>query len=199
MQYSKHHQHTVFVTPLYTNKCRMHTNRAIDQPQKRRASIRIPSRRTPSKIHYDQSMPLQPPPRPNILRNRTTEYHPDAVVLVPPYPFSAWEEKTNAAQSYQEDVSGPSIPLTAEALRRRHAGSSRSTKLSGSRDESDYHKSSTTKSGSNLIVSESKSSECLTGCETMSIFSGLTNSAGESVINERKRRAAFGDRTESHT
>jgi hypothetical protein len=170
----------------------------------KRSSIRVPSRRNsltrrPTESKYDQSMP--PPPRPGILRNRTTEYHPDTSTSSDPDPLyrearstyrdssktrrapsshrnsvsydlpevrvetantshrrqsyygqsaatspaSGWEEKANAAQSYQEDVSGPTVPLTAEALRRRHAGSSRSTKSSGSRDESDYRKSATTR------------------------------------------------------
>jgi hypothetical protein len=63
---------------------------------------------------------------------------------------SGYEDKVREATSYQEDVGGPSIPLTAEVLRRqqrRQAGSSRSTKSSGShsRDESDYRKSATTR------------------------------------------------------
>lgn len=68
---------------------------------------------------------------------------------------SAYEDKLNQAASYQEDVAGPTVPLTAEVLKRqqrREAGSSRSTKSSQSRDESDYKKSATTRttrSGSN--------------------------------------------------
>lgn len=68
---------------------------------------------------------------------------------------SAYEDKLNQATHYQEDVGGPTVPLTAEVLRRqqrREAGSSRSTKSSASRDESDYKKSATTRttrSGSN--------------------------------------------------
>lgn len=61
---------------------------------------------------------------------------------------SAYEEKLNQAASYQEDVGGPTVPLTAEVLKRqqrREAGSSRSTKSSQSRDESDYKKSATTR------------------------------------------------------
>lgn len=61
---------------------------------------------------------------------------------------SAYEEKLNQAANYQEDVAGPAIPLTAEVLKRqqrREAGSSRSTKSSASRDESDYKKSATTR------------------------------------------------------
>jgi hypothetical protein len=61
---------------------------------------------------------------------------------------SNYEEKLNKAASYQEDVAGPTVPLTAETLKkqqRRQAGSSRSTKSSASRDESDYKKSATTR------------------------------------------------------
>lgn len=63
-------------------------------------------------------------------------------------------DKVRQAQTYQQDV-GETIPLTADMLKRqqrRQAGSSRSTKSSGSRDESDYRKSATTRttrSGSN--------------------------------------------------
>jgi len=59
-----------------------------------------------------------------------------------------YEEKLNQATSYQEDVAGPTVPLTADMLRkqqRRQGGSSRSTKSSASRDESDYKKSATTR------------------------------------------------------
>jgi len=58
-----------------------------------------------------------------------------------------WEEQARNAQSYQEDVSGPTDLLTAEKLRHhtRHAGSSRSTKSSGSRDDSDNRRSATTR------------------------------------------------------
>jgi hypothetical protein len=59
-----------------------------------------------------------------------------------------YEEKLSQATSYQEDVAGPTVPLTADMLRkqqRRQGGSSRSTKSSASRDESDYKKSATTR------------------------------------------------------
>ncbi|KAH8672071.1 hypothetical protein BGZ60DRAFT_527501 [Tricladium varicosporioides] len=61
---------------------------------------------------------------------------------------SGYEDKVRMAASYQEDVAGPAVPLTADLLRkqqRRQAGSSRSTKSSASRDESDYKKSATTR------------------------------------------------------
>ncbi|PMD18311.1 hypothetical protein NA56DRAFT_706918 [Hyaloscypha hepaticicola] len=62
-------------------------------------------------------------------------------------PASAYEDKLHKAATYQEDVGGPTVPLTAETLKRqqrRHGGSSRSTKSSQSRDESDYKKSAAT-------------------------------------------------------
>lgn len=68
---------------------------------------------------------------------------------------SNYEEKLSKATSYQEDVGGAPVALTAEMLKkqeRRQAGSRSSTKSSASRDESDYKKSATTRttrSGSN--------------------------------------------------
>lgn len=61
---------------------------------------------------------------------------------------TGYEDKLHQAATYQEDVAGPTVPLTAETLKRqqrRQAGSSRSTKSSQSRDESDYKKSATTR------------------------------------------------------
>lgn len=61
---------------------------------------------------------------------------------------SDYDEKLRQAASYQEDIVGPMTPLTTEALKRqqrRHAGSSRSTVSSASRDESDYRTSATTR------------------------------------------------------
>lgn len=75
-------------------------------------------------------------------RRRQSWYEPQ-VSTKPEY-----EDKIHEATAYQEDVAGPSIPLTAETLKRqqrRHGGSSRSTKSSQSRDESDYKKSATTR------------------------------------------------------
>ncbi|KAH6712350.1 hypothetical protein BKA61DRAFT_84040 [Leptodontidium sp. MPI-SDFR-AT-0119] len=65
------------------------------------------------------------------------------------YQGASYEAKINQATSYQDDVAGAApVPLTAEVLRRqqrKQGGSSRSTKSSGSRDESDYKKSATTR------------------------------------------------------
>ncbi|TVY71336.1 hypothetical protein LSUE1_G008617 [Lachnellula suecica] len=61
---------------------------------------------------------------------------------------SAYEDKIRQASTYQQDV-GETVPLTAEVLkrqqRRQAGGSSRSTKSSASRDESDWRKSATTR------------------------------------------------------
>ncbi|KAI0881145.1 uncharacterized protein GGS22DRAFT_76351 [Annulohypoxylon maeteangense] len=61
--------------------------------------------------------------------------------------FYNFEEKVRDASRYQEDVSGGNAPpLTAEALRRvKNGGSSRSTRSTASRDESDYKQSATTR------------------------------------------------------
>ncbi|KAI1405653.1 hypothetical protein F4819DRAFT_374439 [Hypoxylon fuscum] len=58
-----------------------------------------------------------------------------------------FEDKIRDASRYQEDVAGgPNAPLTAEALRRvKNGGSSRSTRSTASRDESDYKQSATTR------------------------------------------------------
>ncbi|RDW59852.1 hypothetical protein BP6252_12939 [Coleophoma cylindrospora] len=58
-----------------------------------------------------------------------------------------YNNRMNAAKEYQNEVAGEALPLTAERLRqqRRLAGSTRSTKSSQSRDESDYRQSTTTK------------------------------------------------------
>lgn len=61
---------------------------------------------------------------------------------------SPYEDKLREAFAYQEDVSGAPMPLTAETLRKatKHGGpSSRSTRSSGSQDESDYRQSATTR------------------------------------------------------
>jgi len=65
-------------------------------------------------------------------------------------PAPAYEDTLHKAATYQEDVGGPTVPLTAETLKRqqrRHGGSSRSSQ---SRDESDYKKSATTRTTRSL-------------------------------------------------
>ncbi|CAJ2507945.1 Uu.00g091310.m01.CDS01 [Anthostomella pinea] len=58
-----------------------------------------------------------------------------------------YDDQLRNATQYQDDVNGgPSALLTAEALRRvKNGGSSRSTRSSASRDESDYKHSATTR------------------------------------------------------
>jgi hypothetical protein len=78
----------------------------------------------------------------NSSRRRQTWYEP------PVSTATGYEDKLHQATTYQEDVAGPTVPLTAETLKRqqrRQAGSSRSTKSSQSRDESDYKKSASTR------------------------------------------------------
>lgn len=61
---------------------------------------------------------------------------------------SDYEDKIREAAGYQEQVAGgPPVSLTAEALRKqqRTTASSRSTRSSGSRDESDFRRSATTR------------------------------------------------------
>lgn len=60
---------------------------------------------------------------------------------------SELEDKLRQAAQYQDEIGGPSVPLTAETLRRassRGPTSSRSTRSSGSHDESDFRQSATT-------------------------------------------------------
>ncbi|KAK4226874.1 hypothetical protein QBC38DRAFT_214290 [Podospora fimiseda] len=58
---------------------------------------------------------------------------------------SNYEDQVRAATRYQDDVmGGPTLPLTTESLRKvRNGGSSRSTRSSGSHDESEYRTATT--------------------------------------------------------
>jgi len=60
---------------------------------------------------------------------------------------SGYEDKLRQATIYQEETGGPPMQLTAETLRKagRNGSSSRSTRSSGSHDESDYRRSATTR------------------------------------------------------
>jgi len=61
---------------------------------------------------------------------------------------SGFEDQVRKATLYQEETGGPGMQLTAESLRkaaRNGNTSSRSTRSSGSRDESDYKQSATTR------------------------------------------------------
>ncbi|KAI8962204.1 hypothetical protein F5Y11DRAFT_201005 [Daldinia sp. FL1419] len=95
---------------------------------------------------------------PTISRQRRQSFDAESVFDLEPYDmepaprgrrnsFYNFEDKVRDASRYQEDVSGGGgPPLTAEALRRvKNDGSSRSTRSSASRDESDYKQSATTR------------------------------------------------------
>ncbi len=60
-------------------------------------------------------------------------------------PPDNYEDKVRQASMYQEEVSGGPMPLTADALRKASKTSSRSTRSSGSHDESDWRQSATTR------------------------------------------------------
>jgi hypothetical protein len=130
-----------------------------EAPQERE---RAPSRsRRPTSHRSSQSydladsmgrVTLEPQHSSNSSRRRASYYGPSAATsghTSSSAASSGLEAKMNAATDYQEDVGGPTPHLTAEALRKQqrkhHGGSSRSTKSSGSRDESDYRKSATTR------------------------------------------------------
>ncbi|KAL1882682.1 hypothetical protein VTK73DRAFT_1594 [Phialemonium thermophilum] len=59
----------------------------------------------------------------------------------------SYEDKLRQATAYQDNIVGSSLPLTVETLRKasKNGGSSRSTRSSGSHDESDYRRSATTR------------------------------------------------------
>ncbi|TVY38770.1 hypothetical protein LSUB1_G004396 [Lachnellula subtilissima] len=91
----------------------------------------------------DQAMP--PPSQANLRRSVARDRprrNSD-----PPSKGSEHEDKIRQTALYQEDIAEPTVPLTAELLKRqlrRQAGSSRSTQSSASQDESDWRKSATT-------------------------------------------------------
>lgn len=67
---------------------------------------------------------------------------------------STYEDQMRQATGYQEQVAGgPSVSLTAEALRKQEltTASSRSTRSSASRDESDFRRSATTRTTTSRI------------------------------------------------
>lgn len=80
-------------------------------------------------------------------RRRQSYYEQSASIGSGGSAGSRWENKAAQAASYQAEISGSALPLTDALLRqqRRQGGSSRSTKSSGSRDESDYRQSATTR------------------------------------------------------
>ncbi|KFA69161.1 hypothetical protein S40285_00005 [Stachybotrys chlorohalonatus IBT 40285] len=80
---------------------------------------------------------------------QVSAYNPDGGAPLGILGASYEDNKFHEALRYQEDVAGgPTLPLTAETLRnaasRGGVASSRSTRSSGSRDDSDYKRSNTT-------------------------------------------------------
>lgn len=112
--------------------------------------------------HREPSPAPRAPRRPSANRGSTYGYPGDQPnyrmespnQARPPYYYeghrrsSDYEDKIREAAGYQEQVAGgPPVSLTAEALRKqqRTTTSSRSTRSSGSRDESDFRRSATTR------------------------------------------------------
>lgn len=143
-----------------------------DPPPARRPSLRRNS------VSYDlpDSGRVQVYETANAGRRRTSYYGPSTESMGS---HDYVNEKVRQAQSYQDDIAGPPpVPLTADLLKRqqrREAGSSRSTKSSGSRDESDYRKSATTRttrSGSNDDESNNVTIKVTAGVGTARVIVG---------------------------
>jgi hypothetical protein len=107
---------------------------------------------------------------------------------------SGYEDKIREAASYQQDV-GETVPLTAEILKRqqrRQAGSSRSTKSSASRDESDWRKSATTRTtrsgsggdGENVTIKVTGTARVMVGGAQIDCPDG-----GEIEIKQQQQKA----------
>jgi hypothetical protein len=140
---------------------RQSITRVIDNRDTYDDDIRYESR--PARAPYRAPSPApRPPRRPSANRSSTFDYARDQ----PNYRMetsnqarrssyyegqrrsSDYEDKIREAAGYQEQVAGgPPVSLTAEALRKqqRTTASSRSTRSSGSRDESDFRRSATTR------------------------------------------------------
>jgi hypothetical protein len=108
---------------------------------------------------------------------------------------SGWEDKAAQATSYQADVSGAApaapAPLTTDLLRRqqrRQAGSTRSTKSSGSRDESDYRKSATTRTTRSVSSPEDENVTIkVTGQATVTVGGAQINCEGGEIEIKRQK------------
>ncbi|KAL1841921.1 hypothetical protein VTJ49DRAFT_6312 [Mycothermus thermophilus] len=121
---------------------------------------------------------------------------------------SAYEDKMRQATRYQYDVEGgPPLPLTAETLRKAGRGggaSSRSTRSSGSHDESDYRQSATTRTtapdegvtikanGSTVVKYGNTELQCQEGA----VINITSRSGGNPEI--RNAAAAVSDRASSY-
>jgi hypothetical protein len=107
---------------------------------------RTPSGRTRSSTNAYEYQGLDIVPANS--RTRTVAPYSGGGVPIGSYGTSYDAEQYMSALRYQEDVSGPQMPLTAETLRnvskRGGVPSSRSTRSSGSRDDSEYKRSNTT-------------------------------------------------------
>lgn len=129
--------------PIDTHESRHRRREYYEEPEPIRP--RRPSAHRHS-VSYDLSPERVTVEAANSSRRRQSFYEKPASSVAES--TSNYEEKLHKATSYQEDVGGPTVPLTADMLKkqeRREAGSSRSTKSSASRDESDYKKSATTR------------------------------------------------------
>lgn len=111
---------------------------------------------------------------------RNSYYGPPA-----PVPGDPYVDKFNQARRYQEDVAGPQLPLTAESLRRagRNTASTRSTRSSGSHDESDYRQSATTRTTKSSANDENFTIKVVKGGTTFKIGGAEMRCEGGTEIN----------------
>ncbi|TVY30150.1 hypothetical protein LHYA1_G001119 [Lachnellula hyalina] len=132
----------------------------------------------------------------NASRRRQSYYGQSAT---PSTGSSDYETKIRQASTYQQDVEqdvGETIPLTAEVLKRqqrRQAGSSRSTKSSASRDESDWRKSATTRTtrsgsgeGENVTIKVTGTARVMVGGAQIDCPDG-----GEIEIKQQQQQKAL--------
>lgn len=172
-------QHGFDLDPEMRNIVRRRVKEAEDMPPpplpaRRRSVTRVTDGRDPydAVISYDQrparTVYREPSPaprahrRPSISRPSTHNYRTETSDRArrssyyegQPVRSSDYEDKYREAAGYQEQVAGgPSVSLTAEALRKQEltTASSRSTRSSGSRDESDFKLSATTRTTTSRI------------------------------------------------
>ena len=115
---------------------------------------------------------------------------------------SELDAKIRDAMNHQEDVGGPTVPLTADMLRRqqRHTGSSRSTKSSGSRDESDYRRSATTRTTRSVQTPEDENVTIKVTGQARVVVGGAQidcQEGGEIKIKRRESLRMGSDRSNS--
>ena len=145
--------------PLPTPARRQSFTRVIDsrdyddalryEPRPARASHREPSPapRAPRRPSANRSSTYGYPGDQNNYRIESSNHARRSSYYEGQRRSSDYEDKIREATGYQEQVGGPPVNLTAEALRKqqRTTTSSRSTRSSGSRDESDFRRSATTR------------------------------------------------------